>query len=380
MPAPRRDLELTRAQLRDWLAKQLSGAREVRIGELKGPSATGFSSDTLMFDAEWTAGGPQRARLVARLQPTGFTVFPTYDIAMQYRVMKALGDTDVPVPRMRWLEEDPGILGVPFLVMDRVDGRVPTDNPPYHTAGWIPELAPEERTALWWSGLDAMARVHRLDWKTLGPAAGVISMDRSRWSLRGSKPDRPLEVDRLAEMEGDASPLAQQLGEYDAYVNWGMDRRRHPLIERAQRWLRARQPADEPVGLCWGDARLGNQIFDGTRCVAVLDWEMVRLGDAVQDLAWWVALDRCFSEGLSVERLPGLPDRHATIARWEAMVGRPARHFEYYEVLALYKFAAIMSRVIQQMKYYEVFPADSDMDVNNLATGPLATALDELGG
>ncbi len=355
MPLPRRDFDRTRSQLRTWLATRLSGARDVRIGELKGPSETGFSSDTLMFDAEWTEHGTQRAQLVARLQPTGFTVFPTYDIAAQYRVMKILGSTDVPLPRMRWLEEDPDVLGVPFCVMDRVDGRVPTDNPPYHTGGWLPELAPAERTALWWSGFEAMVRVHRLDW-------------------------RNLDLTFLAKPHGHPSPLVQQLREYAAYVDWGMDRRRHPLIARAQRWLDAHQPVDEPVGLCWGDSRLGNQIFDGTRCVAVLDWEMARLGDPVQDLAWWVALDRCFSEGLSVERLPGLPDRHATIARWEQGLGRSARHFEYYEVLALYKFAAIMSRVIQQLKHYEVFAADNDMDMNNLATGPLATILDAVGG
>ena len=354
MPAPRiRNVDLTRAQLRGWLARQLSGAHDVHVGELKGPSATGYSSDTLMFDAEWNDGRPHHEQLVARLKPTGFTVFPTYDIATQYRVMHILSDTDVPVPRMRWLERDPSVLGVPFLVMDRVDGRVPTDNPPYHSSGWIAELTPPERTQLWWAGFDAMARVHRLDWRRRG-------------------------FDFLAKPDG-ASPLAQQLQEYVDYVDWGMDRRRHPLIERAQRWLHAYQPADEHVGLCWGDSRLGNQIFDGTRCVAVIDWEMVRLGDPVQDLAWWLALDRCFSEGLCVERLPGLPDRPATIARWEEQVGRPAHHFAYCEVLALYKFAAIMSRVIQQMKYYEVFPADSDMDVNNLATGPLAAALAAVG-
>jgi aminoglycoside phosphotransferase (APT) family kinase protein len=359
MPAPRtRDLNLTRQQLRAWLATQLPSAHDLQITELRGPSETGFSSDTLMFDADWISNGTDharhRARLVARLKPMGFTVFPTYDVAMQYRVMKALDDTDVPVPRMRWLEEDPSVLGVPFYVMERVDGRVPSDNPPYHTGGWVPELAPAERTELWWSGFDAMARVHRLDWRSLG-------------------------FDFLAKPERGASPLVQQLHEYDEFVDWGMDRRRHPLIERAQGWLHAHQPADEAVGLCWGDSRLGNQIFNGTQCVAVIDWEMARLGDPVQDLAWWLALDRCFSEGLSVERLPGLPDRHATIARWEKLVGREARHFAYYEVLGLYKFAAIMSRVIQQMKYYEVFPADSDMDVNNLATGPLATTLDEVG-
>ena len=356
MPPPKkRDLALTRRQLCTWLGRKLEGARDLRLGELTGPSETGFSSDTVMFDAEWTEGArAHQVPLVARFRPEGMTVFPTYNMGLQYRVLEILGTTDVPVPRVRWLEEDEAPVGGPFYVMDRLDGRVFTDNPPYHTGGWVAELAPADREALWWSGLDAMARVHRLDWRMLG-------------------------LDFLDKPARGATPLDQQLHEYEEFFSWGMDRRRHPLIERAQRWLRTNKPADEPVALCWGDSRPGNQMFQGTTCVAVLDWEMVRLGDPVQDLAWWIALDRCFSEGLDVERLPGFPDRRATVARWEELVGRAARHFAYYEMLALYKFAIIMSRVMLQLKYYELFPADSDMDVNNLASHTLARVLAEVG-
>jgi len=158
-----------------------------------------------------------------------------------------------------------------------------------------------------------------------------------------------------------------------------MERDRYPLLPRAQRWLHANRPPDEPVAVCWGDSRLGNQIFNDTTCAAVIDWEMVRLGDPVQDLAWWIALDRCFSEGLGVERLPGLPDRNATIARWEALVGRAARHFEYYEVLALYKVTAIMARVSLQLLHYEYLPRESNMDGDNLASQTLARVLDTIG-
>ncbi len=356
MPPPKtRDLALTRQRLCAWLAGKLDGARDLRIGELTGPSTTGFSSDTVMFDAEWTESGHAHCeRLVARFRPQGMTVFPSYDMRSQYRVLQILGTTDVPVPRVRWLEEDEALVGGPFYIMDRLDGRVFTDNPPYHTSGWVTELAPADREALWWNGLDAMVRVHRLDWRGLG--LGFVD-----------KPERG------------PTPLDQQLHEYDEFFGWGMDRRRHPLIERAQRWLHASKPGDEPVALCWGDSRPGNQMFAGTACVAVLDWEMVRLGNPVQDLAWWIALDRCFSEGLGVERLAGFPDRQATIARWEELVGRPARHFTYYEMLALYKFAIIMSRVMLQLKYYELFPADSDMDVTNLASQTLARVLAEVG-
>jgi len=356
MPSPKpRDLEVTRLRLRHWLRAKL-GAHDLHVGALQAPSSTGFSSDTLMFDAEWTAEGrARRAALVARLKPTGFTVFPTYDLPLQHRVMQIVGGTDVPVPRVRWLEEDDSVLGVPFYIMDRVSGRVPTDNPPYHAGGWVCDLTPQEREALWWSGLEAMARIHRLDWRALG-------------------------LGFLDKLPHGASPLEQQLHEYDEYLRWGMDRTRYPLLEQAQSWLRAHRPAEEPVALCWGDSRPGNQIFDGTRCVAVLDWEMVRLGDPVQDLAWWIALDRCFSEGIGVQRLPGFPDRQATVARWEEWVGRPARHLAFYEVLALFKFAAIMARVSLQLKHYEILPADSDMDVNNLASQVLSRALDAAGG
>ena len=166
--------------------------------------------------------------------------------------------------------------------------------------------------------------------------------------------------------------------EYEEYIAWGFDGSRYPLLAAAQRWLQAHQPPDEHVALCWGDSRPGNQIFRGTQCVAVIDWEMARLGDPVQDLAWWIVLDRCFSEGLGCERLAGFPDRAVTIARWEQLVGRPARHVEYYEVLGLYKFTAIMARVILAFKYHEVFPADNDMDVNNLASQTLARVLAEV--
>ncbi len=354
----KRDLDLTQRQLAGWFAGKLAGARDIRIAGLSSPSETGFSSDTLLFDAEWTDGArPQRQRLVIRFKPRGMVVFPSYDVGLQYRVMKTLGErTNVPVPRMRWFEPDEQLLGAPFYVMDHVHGRVPPDNPPYHVTGWITELAPEQRTRLWWNGLEAMTRVHRLDWRALG-------------------------FEFLAEPQRGATPLQQHLHYYNEFLDWGMDRSKLPLIEKVGAWLHHNQPQGEEVRLCWGDARPGNQIFDDQlNCVAVIDWEMVRLGNPVQDLAWWLNLDRSFSEGLGIERLPGFPDRAATIARWEELVGREARHIGYYEILGLYCFSIIMCRVILQMKYYEIMPPESDMDVNNLASVTLARAFEEVSG
>ena len=104
-----------------------------------------------------------------RVQPTGFQVFPEYDLALQVRTLELLAGTNVPVPRALWFEaEDRSVLGAPFYVMARVAGRVPTDQPPYHSGGWMTEASPEERAAIWWGGIECIAKIHRLDWKALG--------------------------------------------------------------------------------------------------------------------------------------------------------------------------------------------------------------------
>ncbi len=350
---PGRDLDATRERLTAWLACKLPAAQDLALSPLSGPSATGFSNDTLLFDATWTADGQTHTRgLVVRVQPTGLTVFPEYDMARQFRVMEILGRTDVPVPRVLWLEDDAQVLGAPFYVMERVEGRIPTDTPPYHMGGWMTEIAPEERAAIWWSGLETMARLHRLD-----PAAhGMGFLDLP---------------------PPGATALDRQLNYYERFLTWAARGRPQPTCEPALQWLQRHRPRHpEPVGLCWGDARIGNMIFRDGTCVAVLDWEMATLGNPEQDLAWFLFLDRHHSEGCSVPRLPGFPSRAESVARWEACTGRTARHLDYYEVFAAFRFAVIMIRVAQQLTAHGLFPPDSDFETNNTVTALLARILD----
>jgi aminoglycoside phosphotransferase (APT) family kinase protein len=320
-------------------------ARNVVVSNVAPPQATGFSTDTLLFDAVWHAKDSERRRsFVARVRPTGYAVFPEYDIALQYNVVKTLGErTDIPVPKVHWLEEDDSILGAPFYVMDRVDGRIPGDNPPYHAAGWVTEITPAERAALWWDGLDALARIHRLDWRDLG----FDALDRKRFGAPG---------------------LEQQLNYYEHYFEWAKRGRENPIAARAFEWLKQNRPPASHLGLCWGDARIGNMIFKDGRCVAVLDWEMVTLGDPIQDLAWWLFLDRHHSEGIGVPRLEGFPTREETVARYEELTRRRVETLHYYEVFAAFRFAVIMMRVAQSWMEYEVLPPDSDLETNNIVT------------
>ena len=143
MPIPeQRDLEAARGVIAAWLAAQLPEARNVEVGPISGPSFTGFSNETLLFDASYSTGDGEQVTesLVLRVKPTQHTVFMEADFESQYRVLRALGErTAVPVPRMRWFEEESSHLGAPFFVMDAVAGRAPTDTTPYTMGGWLIE-------------------------------------------------------------------------------------------------------------------------------------------------------------------------------------------------------------------------------------------------
>ncbi len=353
MPAPQgRDLELTRKQLCEWLSAKLPDATDLTIENLEGPEATGFSNDTVMCDLRYREGGePREEGLVVRIKPTGYRVFPEYDLGRQFRVMQLLVPTPVPVPRVFWEEPDPALLGAPFYVMERVEGRIPTDNPPYHVGGWMAEARRQEREAVWWSGLEALCEIHKLDWQGLG--FGFL--------------DAP---------ERGATPLEQELCYYEHYLEWAARGKPQPTTEAALDWLQANRPADEPTALLWGDARIGNMIFRENRCAAVLDWEMVTLGNPVEDLGWWIFLDRHHSEGLEAPRLPGFPSYEETVARYEEQTGRKVENLRYYQVFAGFRFGVIMIRLAQQMVEYGVMPADSDFETNNIVTRLLARILE----
>jgi aminoglycoside phosphotransferase (APT) family kinase protein len=350
-----RDLDETAGKLIAWLALKLSvPAESIRIENLEEPLGTGFSSDTLLFDLAYEKDGTTHEEgLVARLEPEEYIVFPSYDVGLQARVMQGLETSAVPVPKVRWSEQDKSVLGVPFYLMERVDGRIPSDNPPMHDEGWVAEdLSEGERKALWWNGLEAMCKVHGVSWEG--------------------------HFDYLLEPERGGTPLDQQLDYYQDYFRWGMEASRHPDIVQALEYLEANKPAMQPVALCWGDSRLANEIFDGLDCVALLDWEMVRLGDPVQDLAWWLASDRCFTEGLDVDRLPGFPTQAETIARWQEITGFDASNFDYYTILALTRFSMQMARIAQYMKKIEIIDEENEFDAENLASVTLRRALEEV--
>jgi aminoglycoside phosphotransferase (APT) family kinase protein len=362
VPAPvGRDFERTRQQLQAWLPGPLSerfgDVAEVRVGPLSGPEATGFSSDTLLFDVRFErgrAGGPETLGLVARIRPSRMFLFPEYDLHAQFEILRALGPTDVPVPEAFCEESTGDVIGAPFYLMGRIVGRTPADNPPYNAAGWVTELRPEQRATLWRSYLETLVALRGLDPRALG-------------------------LGSLAKPELGPTPLAQELAYYERYLAWIYPGREHPNVSVSLPWLRANMPAEGVPGLVWGDARIGNMIFRDDRCVAVLDWEMARLADPMMDLGWGLFLDRFHSEGSGLARLPGFPDRAGTIALYEELAGSPVHDLEYYELLAGMRFSVILTRLAQQLIEQGFLPRDTEFEWNNPVSNLHAKQLVELG-
>lgn len=353
MPIPQaRDVDVTRSQLSAWLQRKLPHATDVAVGAITLPSGSGFSNETLLVDASWRGDDrPVDARLVVRVRPTAYAIFPEYDLYRQYRTMEILAPTGIPVPKMRWYEEDASVLGQPFYVMDRVEGVIPADHPPFAHGGWLFDATPAQQSALVRSALGVLAELHRLDWRGLG-------------------------FEFLARPEYGATPFAQQLGYYTMMLRWAAAGRSMPVVEAAHAWLEAKRPADEPApSLTWGDARIGNMIFRDFRPVAVLDWEMVTLGPGEVDLAWWLVLDRYHTEGVGAQPLPGFPSRDAIVAQYQDLVGRRVRDLFYYEVWGAFRFALVLIRVADMMTEYGVMPPDSGFERNNPATQMLASML-----
>jgi aminoglycoside phosphotransferase (APT) family kinase protein len=340
-----RDLDAVRARLETWLRSRLGG--DAAIAALSKPAA-GMSNDTLL--CEVTRAG-RTERLVVRLAPNDFQVFPEYDLAAQYRLLACLAATDVPAPRVRWLETDVGVLGCPFYVMEAIAGEVPSEIPNYHAFGLLFDADPARRARMWWSGIETLAKIHALDWARLG-------------------------LDFLGVPGPGTDPLDRQLAYWRRYYAWARNGRTWPICAAALDWLEAHRFVPRDVRLCWGDARLPNLVFRDDTVVGVLDWEMAFLGDPEADLGWWLFMDWATGPGYGLPRLAGLPGREETIARYEALTGRRVTHPLWHEVFAAVRFALIMARIARRMEEVGLPAPNPHFELDNPNTRRLAELLD----
>lgn len=321
------DLDLNLGALAGWLGRRLPGEAGLSVARVGG----GQSNPT--WFVEWGA-----QRLVLRKKPAGPILPGAHAVEREFRVLRALEGTDVPVPRALALEEDPAVLGTPFYVMERVEGRVFADCA-------LPGLTPHERRAIYLGVARTLARLHAVDPAAVGLAdfgrpGAYFERQLARWSRS------------YRESAGPRIPALDAL----------MDR------------LAAGMPADDgAVAIAHGDFRIGNVLIHPTepRVVAVLDWELATLGHPLADLAfcvipWASAPDEYGGLLGTAWREAGIPDCDAFVAEYVAHARPTAPLAPFHRAFALFRFAVIFHGVADRARAGNAASGDA------AALGPLA--------
>lgn len=262
------------------------------------------------------------ARMVLRAKPIGPILPGAHAIEREFRVLSALHPAGLPVPRPIRLCEDPAVIGTPFYLMERVEGRIFTDCS-------LPDLPPAERAAIWMGLAEALAALHRVDPAVVGLAdfgrpTGYFARQLARWGAQRAAARTPASADLVA-LEG---------------------------------WLSANLPPDDGrIALVHGDFRMGNMIFHPTepRVVAILDWELATLGHPLADLGFVVMPWHSTPEeyggiaGLDLAAL-GLPTEAAFLARHAAAAPRIGAPGAFHRAFALYRFAVIFLGIAERVR------------------------------
>ncbi len=257
---------------------------------------------------------------VLRKKPPGQLLQSAHAVDREYKVMKALQSTDVPVPRMYVLCEDDSIIGTMFYVMEYVEGRVYTDR-------LLPGCTQPQRAEMYDAMNDVLAKLHSVDYKAVGLSdfgkpTGYVARQVSRWSKQ--------------------------------YVASAIEDT--PAMNHLMEWLPANQPAEDEATIAHGDYRIGNLLFHPTesRVVAVLDWELSTIGHPLGDLAYCCSPYHSPSaggRGFDQSQLDalGIPAEEEFLEKYRQRVGRKdIPNWKFFIVFSLFRSAAILAGVYRR--------------------------------
>ncbi len=254
--------------------------------------------------------------VVLRRPPRGPLPPSAHDVLREARLLSALAPTAVRSPEVLAVCDDPGVIGAPFYVMERIAGEVITDS--------VPDAldAPEQHSRIADELIDALVELHATDWVGAG-------------------------------LEGFGKPtgyLERQLRRFNGL--WEHNRTRElPQFEQVGGWLASRIPESPPATIVHGDYRLGNTMFAAgapARLIAIFDWEMATIGDPLADVGymlmqWTEPGDALGKFNLNnVTLRPGFPTRAELTARYEERSGRSVQALDWYVTLALWKAVVFM--------------------------------------
>jgi len=286
-------------------------------------------------------------QMVLRKKPAGDVLPSAHAVDREYRVMQALAATDLPVPPVILYHADPALIGTPFYLMERVEGRV-------FNANDLPGMAPAERRAIYFAMADTLATLHAVDWRGVG----------------------------LADFGRPGAYFERQLRRWGQ--QWELSRiRPNPAIDALLEWLPAHIPPGDEMALTHGDFKLNNLLFHPTepRVVAVLDWELATLGHPLADVAFntvaWRTLPEEFGgiRGLDLAAL-GIPSESEYLQHYYRRAGRhdpQQQATAFHWAFALMRWAVIFEGIAARAA------RGNAVDANAAQIGSLGLALAQRG-
>ena len=326
-PQPPEDRRLTNASAGEPLAPEpLAKALAAFISHASGAETSvaidkrfvnGFSWLTYGISVTQSADGmpTDPRKLILRLGHARGLLSP-YLAHPEAVVLSALSKSSVPVPPVLWHSDDPSILGAPFLVVGFAEG---SETSAFGRKG---EDDVARDRAIGEQFVDILAALHQFDWRSTSVANVLPICEEGDAALQ--------QVDRWRQMieKSGTRPL--------------------PVLQYAIRWLENNPPHSPRVTIAHGDYRAGNFLQRDGRITAVLDWELMHLGDPHADLAW--ASMRFLSGGQDL--VSGLLPRAEFMRRYEKASGIAvsAASMRYYEVLALVKICAMNLRAVGRVE------------------------------
>ncbi|HEV7259439.1 MAG TPA: phosphotransferase family protein [Bosea sp. (in: a-proteobacteria)] len=306
-------LEFDPARLDAFLRSALPGRA---AGPMVLERISGGQSNPTFFLSYPDAG----TRLVLRKKPPGPLLPSAHAVDREYRILKALAGSAVPVPPVVLFHEAEDIVGTPFYLMERLDGRV------FHDTA-LPGVTPEQRRAMYLAMAETLAALHGFDWQAAG----------------------------LADFGKPGNYYARQIARWGR--QWQETKTREiAAVDRVFDWLTANLDESPETTIVHGDFRLGNLMFapDEPRVVAVLDWELSTLGHPLSDAAFsclpWHSTPQMYAGIVGLDRQDlGIPTQAEYLERYCTAAGRkgPGR---FHLAFSLLRFAVILDGIAARAK------------------------------